>query len=86
MQPDFTNPTLYIALGYGASWLAHRIQKRFRSAANQEIVNQFVQQVAENHLPHIYSGLQAIAEALHVELPDPPPIHFTQLNGNGKKK
>lgn len=36
----------------------------------------FVADVANNHLPHIQQCLRLIAEAMHIPLPEPPPIRW----------
>jgi len=42
---------------------------------------QFSKDVAENHLPHVQSSLSAIAKKLDVDIPEPPPIRFIEING-----
>lgn len=55
-------------------WLYRRIR-------NDELTRAFVQDMATNHLPHIYSALRAICRVQGIELPDPPPIRWIELNG-----
>jgi len=59
-------------------WLYRRIR-------NDEITRAFVQDMAMNHLPHIYSALHGICRAQGIELPEPPPIRWIELNG-GKRR
>lgn len=55
------------------------LHRRLRDAA---IERAFVRDVAINHLPHIYHALRLIAERHGVEIDDPPPVHFLELNGH----
>ena len=55
-------------------WLYRRIR-------NDELTRAFVQDMATNHLPHIYSALHAICRTQGIELPDAPPIRWIELNG-----
>lgn len=56
----------------------------YKRTRNNEINQKFVHDVATNHLPHLYDGQKRIAAHLGVELPDPPPIQFIELNGHRK--
>ena len=38
--------------------------------------------MALNHLPHLYHGLRQIGNHLGIELKDPPPVQFLELNGS----
>jgi hypothetical protein len=38
--------------------------------------------MATSHLPHMYHALRLIANHLHIELDDPPPVRFLELNGH----
>lgn len=58
----------------------------YKRTRNNEINRRFVHDMATNHLPHVYSALQQIAAAGGVELKDPPPIQFIELNGHSKKR
>jgi len=46
-----------------------------------EIMRIFVRDMAVNHLPHIYHALQWLCQKQGIELPDPPPIRWVDLNG-----
>ncbi len=59
-------------------WLYRRIR-------NDELTRAFVQDMAINHLPHIYSALHSICRAQGIELSDSPPIRWIELNG-GKRQ
>ena len=59
-----------------ARWLHRRLR-------DDEIQRAFVRDMATNHLPHIYAALHALARAMHVDLPEPPPVRFVIINGNG---
>jgi hypothetical protein len=71
-----------VVIGQGVlviKWLYKRIR-------NGEIQAAFVEDMATNHLPHLYHADRKICEALQIELDEPPPIKFVKLNGNGKSK
>jgi hypothetical protein len=55
-------------------WLHRRMR-------NDEILRACVRDIALNHLPHIYSSLQAIAGRQGIALQEMPIIHFVDLNG-----
>ena len=59
-------------------WLYRRIR-------NDELLRAFVQDMATNHLPHIYSALYGICRAQGIEVPEPPPIRWIELN-SGKQQ
>jgi hypothetical protein len=42
--------------------------------------------MAINHLPHLYHALRQIAGHLGIQLRDPPPVHFLELNGPDRKR
>jgi hypothetical protein len=42
--------------------------------------------MAINHLPHLYHALRQIAGHLGIELTDPPPVQFMELNGHDLKR
>jgi len=55
-------------------WLHRRMR-------NDEIVRAFVHDIATNHLPHIYSALNAIARKQGIEPHEPPLVRFVEFNG-----
>jgi hypothetical protein len=57
-----------------------------RRTRDDEIQRAFVHAMAVNHLPHIYQSLRQIANKLHIELEDPPPLHFVDLNEDQNHK
>ena len=59
-------------------WLHRRMR-------NDEIVRAFVHDIAINHLPHIYSALNAIARKQGIDLGEPPLVRFVELHGNGHR-
>jgi len=59
-------------------WL-HRITR------DEEISRAFVRDMATNHLPHIYHALRQLGERLGVELEEPPPVQFVELNGKDRR-
>lgn len=65
----------------GLSTLAVSVVKTtkwgYRKARQSEITHDFVVAMATNHLPHIYHGLELIADKLEIEMTDPPAIKYT---------
>lgn len=59
------------------------LHRRLRDAA---IERAFIRDVATNHLPHIYHALRLIATHHGVEIDDPPPVRFIDLNGRDKSE
>jgi len=59
-------------------WLHRRMR-------DDEIERAFVRDMATNHLPHIYHALRLIADQLDVELVEPPPLRFIELNSSGPR-
>ena len=54
------------------------LHRRVRDSA---IEREFVRDMAINHLPHIYHALRQLAHHHGVELKEPPPVRFLELNG-----
>jgi hypothetical protein len=54
-------------------WLHRRMR-------TDEIVNACVRDIALNHLPHIYTSLQAISLKQGITLQELPMIHFVDFN------
>ncbi len=52
-----------------------------RRTRDDEIRRAFVRDMAINHLPHLYHALRQIAGKLDIELKEPPPVQFLELNG-----
>ena len=61
----------------------HWLHRRMRDA---EIARAFTRDMATNHLPHIYHALQEIAKHHKIELDEPPPVRFVELNGSERRK
>ena len=55
----------------------------YRKMRDDEINRAFVRDMATNHLPHIYHGLKQLAKVSGIELEDPPPLQWIDLN-NGR--
>jgi hypothetical protein len=51
----------------------------YRGVRNNQITHVFVKSIATNHLPHIQTSLEKIADRLSVEIPPAPPIEFVDL-------
>jgi hypothetical protein len=61
--------------------LAVLLRGLHRRMRDDEIQRAFVHDMATNHLPHMYHALRLIANHLDIELDDPPPLRFIELNG-----
>lgn len=59
-------------------WLHRRMR-------DDEIERAFVHDMATIHLPHIYHTLRLIADHLDIELDQPPPVRFLELNGGSSR-
>ena len=59
-------------------WLHRRMR-------DDEIRRAFVRDMALNHLPHLYHALRQIAAHLQIDLKEPPPVQFLELNGHDRK-
>ena len=55
-------------------WLYRRIR-------NDEMTRTFVEDMATNHLPHIYALLESLCDEKGIETPPRPPIRWIDLNG-----
>ncbi len=55
-------------------WLYRRIR-------NDELMRVFVQDMAINHLPHIYNALHELCRLQGIELAEQPQIRWIDLNG-----
>jgi hypothetical protein len=56
-------------------WLHRRMR-------DDDIQRAFVHDLATSHLPHMYHALRLIAAHLEIELEEPPPVRFVELNGH----
>ena len=54
-------------------WLHRRVR-------NDEITRVFVQDMATNHLPHIYEVLQRLCNEQGIETANPPLVRWVDLN------
>lgn len=57
----------------------------YKSYRNYEINKAFVNDMATNHLPHIYDMLLILSEAQGLKPKLPPPIRWMKLNGDSDK-
>ena len=57
-----------------------------RRTRDDEIRRAFVRDMALNHLPHLYHALRQIAGKLNIELEEPPPVQFLELNGHDRRR
>jgi hypothetical protein len=70
--------TVFAQLAMFLRWLHRRMR-------DDEIERAFVRDVATNHLPHIYQALRLIATHHDIELDEPPPVRFIELNGSSPR-
>lgn len=75
-----------VQLGLFVKLLIVTTRWAYKRTRNNEINRRFVHDMATNHLPHIYDAQKLIAAKMGIELPDPPPIQFMELNGHRSKK
>ena len=59
-------------------WLYRRIR-------NEEMNRGFVQDMATNHLPHIYDLLMKLCEKQGIEVDSQPPIRWVELNNSRQR-
>ena len=70
---------LLVQLGFFLRWMHRRMR-------DDEIHVTFVRDIALNHLPHIYRVLRQIAAHNGIEMEDPPPLRFVDMNGEWRQK
>jgi hypothetical protein len=70
---------------FAVRWAYLKVKASGKEEARDSIESRFISDMATNHLPHIYHVELLICKKLGVEITDPPPIRFVNLNGNGKK-
>ena len=58
----------------------------YRRVRNDEIMRLFVEDMATNHLPHIYDLLARICDEKGIEHEVVPPIRWMDFDRNGKWK
>jgi hypothetical protein len=79
----FTQPTatglLTTLLPIGVQFILF-LRWLHRRMRNDEIVHACVRDIALNHLPHIYTSLQAISLKQGITLHELPMIHFVDLS------
>jgi hypothetical protein len=73
-----TNEQLYLSVSVIGN-LILGIRYLYRKVRNADIAQAFVDDMATNHLPHIQHALTLIADAMHISLPEPPPIRFVSF-------
>lgn len=53
----------------------------YRRVRNEELLRKFVEDIATNHLPHIYQLLETMCEKQGIDRNPLPPIRWIDLNG-----
>lgn len=54
----------------------------YRRVRNDELMRAFIQDMAANHLPHIYDLLDKMCDRQGIERSPPPPIRWLELAEN----
>jgi len=75
------SPYWIVAFLSGVAQFAMFVRWLHRRMRDDEIRRAFVRDMALNHLPHIYVALRKLAAKLDVELDEPPPVQFLELDG-----
>ncbi len=57
-----------------------------RRMRDDEMRRAFIRDMAVHHLPHLYHALREIAERLGIDLADPPPVQFIELNAPDRRR
>ncbi len=52
-----------------------------RRTRDDEMRRAFLRDMAIHHLPHLYHALRQMGAKLGLELAEPPPVQFLELNG-----
>lgn len=63
-----------VQFAFFVRWMHRRLR-------DDEIHRAFLVDVATHHLPHIYSVLRLLAQSNGLDVDEPPPVHFIELNG-----
>jgi hypothetical protein len=78
---------LYTALGFWLILMVNVLQGLrwwYKRKRTSDISENFIRDIATNHLPHLYHVQTLICGHLGIALTEPPPIQFVELNGRGK--
>lgn len=80
------NPYWFVVVFPSGLQLFFFIRWLHRRTRDDEIRRAFIRDMALNHLPHLYHGLRQIGNHLGIELKDPPPVQFLDLNAGERKR
>ena len=80
------NPYWFVVVFPSGLQLLFFIRWLHRRTRDDEIRRAFIRDMALNHLPHLYHGLRQIGTHLGIELKEPPPVQFLELNGSERKR
>ena len=58
----------------------------YRRVRNDEIMRAFVEDMATNHLPHIYDRLERLCDEQGIDRTSSPPIRWIDLNGGTRPR
>lgn len=56
----------------------------YRRVRNDELMQVFVQDMATNHLPHIYEAMRELCKLQGIDLSEQPQIRWIDLNGKNR--
>jgi len=76
---------LTVALAFAAQLVVF-LRWVYRRIRNEELTRAFVEDMATNHLPHIYDRLERICEEQGIERTSSPPIRWIDLNGGPRPR
>jgi len=79
LQTLYFATAISVVVVYVVRWIKHRILVN-------EMEKHFIHCLAENHLPHIYTLLEAICVHLKIPMPEPPAIIFNSFEEATCKK
>ena len=76
----FLDPRLFTLAFTSLVQLALFLRWLYRRIRNDEITRAFVEDMATNHLPHIYERLDKLCDRQGIERTPLPPIRWLDLN------
>jgi hypothetical protein len=52
----------------------------YRKARSIDVTQRFTEEMATNHLPHLYHGLNLICDKLDIPITEPPVINYSDFS------
>jgi hypothetical protein len=78
----FTEPYWWAVVLTSIIQLVLFVRWLYRRIRNDELTRAFVEDMATNHLPHIYELLERLCEQQGIARAPRPSIHWVDLNGH----